>query len=456
MRDPSAHILVVDDSVSTLEVLERNLVQEGYVASTAKSVDEAILILGRAPVDLVITDLRMPKVGGLDLIRHVREHFPDTAAIMITGYSSIESAVAAVKEGAEEYLTKPFTDEELISAVQRTLGRLRQRRASQQTQALASGAPFGLIGESPAMQRVYRAIEKAAAASATVLITGESGTGKELVARAIHYRSSRASAPFVPVNCGGIPEGLVESELFGHVKGSFTGAITTRAGFFIAADQGCIFLDEVGELTPAMQAKLLRVLEDNKVQMVGAAKPRVVDVRVLAATNKDLAGLVRRKTFRDDLYFRLNVISIELPPLRDRGDDIIPLVGFFLAKFAREADKPTPRLSDRAWRCLREYHWPGNIRELENVVQRLVVMIDGDEIDAADLPSLLHFAVPRGGFVQRTLAEVEAAHIRAVLAGVNGNKTRAAQILGIDRKTLRESLKRFGFTTEASNSDDTE
>ncbi len=456
MSERGAQILAVDDSESTLQVLERNLEQAGYAVLTVRSVDEAVPILERASIDLVITDLKMPKVGGLELIRHIRTNFPETAAIMITGYGSIESAIAAVKEGAEEYLTKPFTDEELLSAVQKTLDKARQRRASKPTEVEASGAPFGLIGESPPMQRVYRAITKAAATSATVLVTGESGTGKELVARAIHYGSPRASAPFVPVNCGGIPEGLVESELFGHVKGSFTGAITTRAGFFIAADQGSIFLDEVGELTPGMQAKLLRVLEDSHVQMVGATKPRAVDVRILAATNKDLAAMVRRKAFRDDLYFRLNVITIDLPPLRDRGDDVIPLVGYFIAKFARDADKPVPRLSDRAWRSLRDYHWPGNIRELENVLQRLVVMTDCDEIDAADLPSLLRFAVPYGGAVHRTLADVEASHIRAVLASVKGNKTQAAQILGIDRKTLRESLKRCGFTSAASASDDAE
>ncbi len=456
MAEPIAYILAVDDSENTLQVLERNLTQAGYSVLTARGVEEAVPILERTSIDLVITDLKMPKVGGLELIRHVRANFPETATIMITGYGSIESAVAAMKEGAEEYLTKPFTDQELLSAVQRTLEKAHQRRAAEPTEARAAGTPFGLIGESAAMQRVYRAITKAAATSATVLITGESGTGKELVARAIHYSSPRASAPFVPVNCGGIPEGLVESELFGHVKGSFTGAITTRAGFFIAADQGSIFLDEVGELTPAMQSKLLRVLEDNQVQLVGATKPRAVDVRVLAATNKDLAALVRRKAFRDDLYFRLNVITIELPPLRDRGNDIIPLVGYFIARFARDADKPVPRLSDRAWQCIREYHWPGNIRELENVLQRLVVMTDVEEIDAADLPSLMRFAVPLGGAVNKSLAEVDASHIRAVLASVKGNKTQAAQILGIDRKTLRESLKRFGFSSEASTSEDPE
>jgi DNA-binding NtrC family response regulator len=454
MSDPLAHILAVDDSDSTLEVIERNLTGQGYAVLTARGVQEALPILDQHSVDLVVTDLKMPKVGGLELIRHLRANFPDIAVIMITGYGSIESAVAAVKEGAEEYLTKPFTDEELLSAVSKTLEKSRQRKASQPPDEDQTGAPFGLIGESPPMRRVYRAIAKAALADATVLITGESGTGKELVARAVHYSGPRASAPFVAVNCGGIPEGLVESELFGHMKGAFTGAVTTRAGFFIAADKGSIFLDEIGELTLPMQAKLLRVLEDHHVQMVGAARTREVDVRVLAATNKNLAGLVRRKAFREDLFFRVNVITIELPPLRERGEDIVQLAGHFLAKFTREAGKQALRISDAAWRCLREYHWPGNIRELENVIQRVVVMTEGDRIDAADLPSMVRFSVPSEGSVHLTLAEVEAAHIRNVLASVTGNKTRAAQILGIDRKTLRENLKRFGISEDPAREAD--
>jgi DNA-binding NtrC family response regulator len=456
MREQTARILVVDDSAPTLEVLERNLTAEGHVVHTAASVAAALRILDGGPIDLVITDLRMPDVGGLDLVRHVRAHWRDVAVIMITGHASIETAVAAVKEGAEDYLTKPFTDEELITAVRRALDKQRRARAAQQVVEAPPEVPFGLIGDSPPMLRVYRAIAKAAAASATVLITGESGTGKELVARAIHYTGPRAAAPFVPVNCAGIPEGLIESELFGHVKGAFTGAVTTRAGFFISADGGSIFLDEVGELTPAMQAKLLRVLEDNRVQMVGTTQPREVDVRVIAATNKDLAAQVRRHTFRDDLFFRLNVITIELPPLRDRGDDIVELAGFFLTKFAREAGKPPARLSERAWQCLRGYHWPGNIRELENLLQRAVVMCDGDEIDAPDLPSLMRFSASRPSHASATLAEVEAQHIRQVLAGTKGNKTRAAQILGIDRKTLREALRRHAIQDDGQPGDSAE
>lgn len=437
-------ILAVDDSPSTLEVLKRNLSAAGFSVATASGASEAIRIVDDEPVDIVITDLRMPDVDGIDLIRHLRGNSQDIGIIMITGYGSIESAVSAVKEGADEYLTKPFTDDELLVAVKKTVVALRQRRASEGTVATSvSGSNSGLIGESTPMQRVFRAIDKAAATSATILINGESGTGKELVARAIHYGSGRAAAPFVPVNCGGIPEGLVESELFGHVKGAFTGAITTRAGFFISGDGGSVFLDEIAELTLPMQAKLLRVLEDGNVQMVGAAKPRAVDVRIIAATNKDLEAMTRRGTFREDLFFRLNVITIELPLLRDRGDDVILLTGHFLDKFARGVARAVPSLSDRAWRCLRDYHWPGNVRELENVIQRLVIMTDGLEIDAADLPALMRYAVPRDNRVHRTLAEVEAAHIHAVLESVGGNKTKAAEILGIDRKTLRDSLKRY-------------
>lgn len=437
-------ILAVDDSPSTLEVLKRNLAAAGFPVAIASGASEAIRIVDDASVDIVITDLRMPDVDGIDLIRHLRGNSADIGIIMITGYGSIESAVSAVKEGADEYLTKPFTDDELLAAVKKTVVALRQRRASEGTIATSvSGSTSGLIGESAPMTRIFRAIDKAVATSATILITGESGTGKELVARAIHYRSDRAAAPFVPVNCGGIPEGLVESELFGHVKGAFTGAITTRAGFFISGDSGSVFLDEIAELTLPMQAKLLRVLEDGNVQMVGASKPRAVDARIIAATNKDLEAMTRRRTFREDLFFRLNVITIELPPLRERGDDVILLTGHFLAKFARTAAREVPLLSDRAWRCLRDYHWPGNVRELENVIQRLVVMTDGDEIDAVDLPALMRFAVPRDDRTHRTLAAVEAEHINAVLESVGGNKTKAAEILGVDRKTLREFLKRL-------------
>jgi len=438
-----SRILVVDDARDTLEVLERNLTSRGYIVFTAASAAEAINILDQTPVNLVITDLKMPEVSGLELLTHVRNHFKETMVMIITGFATIEGAVEAVKVGAEEYLPKPFTDEELFEAVERVLAKLRLRSAVQEgAEGLPPGS-YGIYSRSESMKRVFREIAKASSTLATVLISGESGSGKELVARAIHYSSSRASAPFVPVNCGGIPEGLLESELFGHMKGSFTGATESRAGFFQTADGGSIFLDEVSETSLAMQVKLLRVLEDRQVHMVGATRPRDVDVRVLAATNRDLYGLVQKGVFREDLFFRLNVIGIAIPPLRERDDDVLLLADLFAKKFAKEFEKPVPRFSDSALQALLDYHWPGNVRELENVVQRLVLMTEGETIEAADLPSVMRFNALHGSGLTRTLAEVEAEYIRNVLAAVGGNKTKAARILGIDRKTLREKLSRF-------------
>jgi two-component system response regulator HydG len=434
-------ILIVDDSPATLEVLERNLRSEHYQVTTARSVAEAIAVLDAGQVDLVITDLKMPKASGLDLVRHVRENLRNTEVMVITGYASVQGAVDAVKTGAEEYLAKPFTDEELFAAVRRALGKLTMRRAAQPRTVATPRVPQGLIGEAEPMRVVFRAIAKASATSATVLITGESGTGKELVARAIHYGGPRASAPFVPVNCGAIPEGLLESELFGHVKGAFTGATESRAGFFQTADGGTIFLDEISETSLPMQVKLLRVLQDREVCMVGTTRSRTVDVRVIAATNKDLLALVKKGTFREDLYYRLNVITVEIPPLRERADDVLLLAQHYLAKFAGEFGKKAPSFSDAALRALRNYDWPGNVRELENIIQRLVVMLEGPVIDVQDLPSLMRFSPTRGGGADLTLAALETEHIRRVLAITGGNKTKAAELLGIDRKTLREKLK---------------
>jgi two-component system response regulator HydG len=434
-----ASILVVDDAADTREVLQRNLVDGGHRVLTAPDIGAALRILDETPIDLIVTDLKMPKVSGLDLVHHVRDNRPDVEVIMMTGYASIGGAVEAVHAGAVDYLAKPFTDGELLAAVDRALARLADRRAARAEVEVA--APAGLLGRSPAMREVHRTIAKAAATRATVLITGESGTGKELVARAIHYGSARAAAAFVPVNCGAIPEGLIESELFGHVRGAFTGATEARAGFFLTADGGSIFLDEIGDLTQGLQVKLLRALQDGEVTMVGAARPRRVDVRILAATNKALRELVRKGTFREDLFFRLDVLTIDVPPLRDRGDDVLLLASHFAAKFAGEMSRPVPRLSDATLAVLRGYHWPGNVRELENLMQRLTVLLEGDVIDVADLPPPMRFSAAAGSPDLRSLAEVEAEHIRRVLAAVGGNKTRAAEILGLDRKTLREKLK---------------
>ena len=440
MTKNGASILVVDDAPDTLEVLERSLTAAGYRVHTASSVVAAIEFLERAQVDLVITDLRMPKISGLDLVRFLRENRKDTEVMMITGYATIEGAVEALKAGVEEYLPKPFTEDELTAAVERALEKQRLRGILRNHTAEAT-APHGMIGDSAPMQEVYRAIDKAAAADATVLITGESGTGKELVGRAVHYRSRRAEAPFVPINCGAIPGELVESELFGHVRGAFTGATSPRTGFFQAAEGGSIFLDEIGETSQSTQIKLLRVLEDKEVYMVGSSQSTRVDVRIMASTNKNLLSLVEKGAFRDDLYFRLSVITITLPPLRRRGDDVLLLATHFSSKFAREAEKPPPHFTDGVLQVFKRYSWPGNVRELVNLVQRLVVMEEGHSIDVPDLPAHMRFTVDRDSGPVRSLAEAEAECIRQALASVQGNKTRAAEILGIDRKTLREKLK---------------
>jgi DNA-binding NtrC family response regulator len=439
--DNKERILVVDDAADTLEVLQRNLASLGYIVFTAPSVSDAINILETTPIDLVITDLKMPKVGGLELVRHVRENFRDTEVMMITGFATIEGAVEAVKTGAEEYLTKPFTDEELFLAVRRALDKLNLRRSTESQNLRLPATAHGLIGESEPIKKIFASITKAASINATVMILGESGTGKELIARAIHYSSPRASAPFIPINCGGIPEGLLESELFGYMKGAFTGAHESRAGFFQTAEGGTIFLDEISETSLAMQVKLLRVLQDKEVCMVGATRTRKVDVRILVATNKELLSLVKKGIFREDLFFRLNVITIVAPPLRDRGDDILLLVNHFASKFARELGRPVQKISDKALLILKNYAWPGNVRELENLIQRLVVMTDNDIIDTPDLPSHMRFSAMREAGFNRTLAEIETEYIKNVLASVKNNKTKAAEILGIDRKTLREKLK---------------
>ncbi|MDQ7825978.1 MAG: sigma-54 dependent transcriptional regulator [Candidatus Eremiobacteraeota bacterium] len=446
MSTEGIRIMVVDDALDTREVIERNLSSAGHRVYSASSVHEAIELLKATEFDLVITDLKMPRVSGLDLIRYVRENHRDMEIMMITGYPSIEGAVNAVKTGAEEYLAKPFTDEELFSAVGRLVERHHVKMMLRKGKEGSLPAFQGLIGESESMRKVFSVILKAAATSATVLVHGESGTGKELVARAIHYQSPRASSPFVPVNCGAIPETLMESELFGHVKGAFTGATESRAGFFQTADGGTIFLDEIGNTSPAMQARLLRVLQDGEVCMVGSSRPRKVDVRIVAATNKELGTLVQKSLFREDLFFRLNVVSIKMPPLRERGDDIIILSRHFARRFAREIGrKGEPLLSHGLLRVLRGYSWPGNVRELENIMQQLLVLSESDELVVPDLPAHMRYTVPQGEMVEKTLAELEHEHIAKTLAHAGGNKTRAAEILGIDRKTLREKLKKYGL-----------
>lgn len=444
MKDKTFNILVVDDSPDALELVKRNLESGDNNIITASNVNDALSVLADRHLDLVITDLKMPGASGLDITRHIRENYKDIEVIMITGYPTIDGAVEAVKLGASEYLTKPFTEDELRAAVDKILLKVRMKRMNAQS-AKKSLLLEGLIGESDAMKGVTRLILKASSTNATVLISGESGTGKEIVARSIHYQSSRASNRFLPVNCGGIPEELLESELFGYVKGSFTGANETRAGFFQTADGGTIFLDEISETSMSMQVKLLRVLQDRQVYMIGSRKPQKVDVRIIAATNRNIQHQIEKNLFREDLFFRLNVINIQIPPLRERGNDISLLINHFTNRYASESDKPMPVYTDRAMDILLKYSWPGNVRELENIVQRLVIMNEDGRIDAPELPDLMRFSVSGSRSANRTLDEVEKEHILNVLRNADGNKTKAAEVLGIDRKTLREKVKKYNI-----------
>jgi DNA-binding NtrC family response regulator len=433
------NILVVDDSPETVELLKRNLESVGFQIYTAGNVQSALTLLRSLNIDMVITDLRMPGENGLTLVRHIAENCKGVGTLVITGFPSIQGAVESIKIGAEEYLVKPFTDEELFKAVDRVLAKTSKFRKEPRED---SPTNFGIIGDSEGMQNVFKTINKAKNTNATVLINGESGTGKELVARALHYGGRASTAPFVPVNCGGIPDSLLESELFGYMKGSFTGATDTRAGFFQTADGGTIFLDEISNTSLAMQAKLLRVLQEKELYMIGSKKPNKVNVRIAAATNVDLMQLVKKGLFREDLYYRLNIITIDLPPLRERDNDILLLLDFFLNKYVREMAKGAMHFSKKALKSLAEYPWPGNVRELQNLVHRLVIMADDNTIDTPDLPENFRFSATQTRGLNRTLAEVEKEYISSVLAANKNNITRSALVLGIDRKTLREKLKR--------------
>jgi len=443
--DSGARVLVVDDSALTLEVIQRNLSAAGYDVYTAASVNQAIDFLEHDSVDLVITDIKMPKISGLELLKYVKENLKSTEIMIITGYPSVKGAVEAVKDGAEDYLVKPFTDEELLAAVASMLEKQTNRRAAE---VKSIPANYNIIGNSKGMQKVYRLIDKASETKVNVLITGESGTGKELVARAIHYNGPERSGPFVPVNCTAIPDTLLESELFGHVKGAFTDARSSRAGFFQIADGGTLFLDEIGDASMSMQGKLLRAIQNKEIFMMGSSRVQKVNIRILTATNMDLQRLVKKGLFREDLYFRLNIIEIPLPPLHERGEDILLLAQLFTEKLSKEMNRPAPRFSDKVLHIFKTYQWQGNVRELENLVQRLVVLADGDLIDVADLPEQMRFTIDRSQGFDRPLIEVEVEYISDVLSSVKGNKTKAAEILGIDRKTLREKLRKANLNPQ--------
>lgn len=446
-------ILIVDDSALTREVIRRNLESPRFEIFSASNVDEAIKFLNNQSIDLVITDVKMPKISGLQLVQHIAHNAPRIEVIVITGYPNVQNAIAAIRHGAFEYLTKPFTDEELLQVVHKALEKQKMReRASHNGSEEDNLAYHGFLGQARAMREVYLQIKKASQISATVLITGESGTGKELAARAIHYEGKGSPSPFVTVNCGAIPESLIESELFGHMKGAFTGATESRAGFFVTAEGGTIFLDEISETSMNVQVKLLRVLQEKEVFMVGSSRPRKVNVRIIAATNKNLEELIQKGIFREDLYYRLNVINIEIPPLRKRKNDIPLLAQEFASRFAKEFQKPEPHFSDNALLALGHYSWPGNVRELQNVIQRVVAMTDVELIDVAHLPPSMRYSIEAnedGPLI--SLREMESAYVKKVLDRCEGNISKAANILQIDRKTLRAKLR---FDEEKTKSPD--
>lgn len=432
------NVLVVDDSPESVELIKRNLQSKGYQVYTANNVQSAIKILASVAVDLLITDLKMPGENGIELVRHASENYKGIGILVVTGFPSIQGAVESIKIGAEEYLVKSFTDEELFAAVDRVLSKTKKVKTEK-----PMIQNFGIIGDSEGMKKVFNTISKAKSTNATVLIYGESGTGKELVARALHYGGNVSAAPFVPVNCGGIPDALLESELFGYVKGAFTGAAETRAGFFQTADGGTIFLDEISNTSLAMQAKLLRVLQEKEFYMVGSKKTLKVNVRIVAATNVDLLQLVKKGLFREDLYYRLNIITIDLPPLRERGDDILQLIYFFLEKYVKELGKASMKFTPKALQALKNYSWPGNVRELQNLIHRLVIMSEDNTIDIPDLPETFRFSGRRSKGLDRRLEDVEREHIQDALAANKNNISQTAISLGIDRKTLRDKLKKY-------------
>lgn len=434
------NILVVDDDFDMLEVLQRNLKAEHFHVYKASTVREALDILQNSKIELIITDLQMPGLNGMELIKYAQDHYPDLPKLVITGFPSIDGAIEAVQSGALDYLSKPFTQKELSNAVKISLKNSKLTYPKTISTLAQDRVYAGMVGHSEAFRKMIDLIERVKNNRASILIQGESGTGKELVARAIHYKGAYASNPFIAVNCGAIPENLLESELFGFVKGAFTGANETRQGYFQAANGGTIFLDEIGTASPAVQVSLLRVLQEKEIRMLGARTTEKVKLRVIAATNSDLLEMVESGRFRQDLFYRLNVIDLQIPPLRQRKDDILLLAETFLKKYALEYGKQNLSLSKYAKEVLKKYDWPGNIRELENVIQRAIIMSE-NIIEPQHLPDWVKHRLPKQNTNLHDLKAVEKQHILKVLNEVNQNKTKAAKILGIDRKTLREKLK---------------
>jgi DNA-binding NtrC family response regulator len=439
------HILVVDDETVVRESLQEWFREDGYEVGVAASGAEALELLDTSDWDVVLADIKMPGINGLDLQNRIAENWPETAVIITTAYASVATAVQALKAGAYDYIVKPIDPEDLGRLVAKAAERrelvVENRRLKQQIESIAESGASEIIGESSPLQRTKELIHEVAQTDATVLVIGESGTGKELVARAIHRASERRHMPLVVANCAGLPNGLVESELFGHEKGAYTGAQFRRKGKFELADGGAIFFDEIGDINAKTQVDLLRVLEDKTFTRLGGNRPINVNFRIIAATNKDLNAEVQEGRFRLDLYYRVNVFSIEIPALRDRKEDILLLAHYFLAKSSRSMGRPTGTISKDTMRHLQAYHWPGNVRELENAIERAVVVRSDDTVRPTDLPAALHANSPAAGLM--TLDAVEQRHIQFVLDTMDGNVSRAARALSIDRATLYNKIKKY-------------
>ncbi|HET9551912.1 MAG TPA: sigma-54 dependent transcriptional regulator [Anaeromyxobacteraceae bacterium] len=452
-----ASILVVDDEPSMRELLEILLRKQGHEVATAADLGRALARLGGGDLDLVITDLRLGRDSGLDVLRAVKADAPATEVVMVTAFATTENAIQAMKLGAYDYVLKPFKVDELQLVVEKALEH-RALVAENRVLRHRVGGPKAheLIGRSAAVEEVRQLVDKVAPARTTILVTGESGTGKEVVARAIHARGGRSDAPFVAINCGAIPEGLIESELFGHERGSFTGASDQRTGLFEVAGAGTLFLDEVGDLPPPMQVKLLRALQERRIRRVGGTRDIPVAARIVAATNRDLAEDVKAGRFREDLYYRLNVIQLRLPPLRERREDIPLFLEHFLPRFAAEQGRPGLRLSAEAERILLAWDYPGNVRELSNLVERAVTLSDGAVIEPSVLPSSMcgrtapapaaPASLPEGGLdLQAHLDQIERQILEGALARTGGVKTEAARLLSLTFRSLRYRLAKYGI-----------
>lgn len=448
-----ATVLIVDDEDATRELCREVVEETGLRTRTASTTEKALEILEQFPVDVVITDLRVPQLGGLELLKRIRETYPQTAVMVLTQYGTIESAVEATRLGAADYVTKPFHVPELRTKLDRVVRSLEVDQENRVLREQLRTRPGfgGLIGVSQKMQRVYRMVEKVSQHNYPVLILGESGTGKELVAKSIHYLGARRNKPFMPVDCSALVPTLIESELFGYVKGAFTGAAHSKVGLMEAAGDGTLFLDEIGDLPIDLQAKLLRALQEREIRPVGSTDRVPISIRVIAATHRDLEAAVRQGSFRQDLYFRLNVVQIKMPPLRERKSDIPLLVSAFLEKFSDESGR-VRTISEDAMARLMAYDWPGNVRELENAIERAVALGSGPILQVGDLPSNLHYMtgerLPQNDEIL-PLEELERRAILRALRESGGDKLAAARLLGIGKTTLYRKLKQYATATNA-------